>query len=312
MKKISFEEIKSLLDEDNIIKGDANFNFSNVQTSENINDESLDWVNPIKTNKIEYIKNSKAPVILCELSLHNEITEIPNKCIIFVNNPKLTFLRIVEKFFSTKPQPGIHQTAVIHAEAEISPKCHIGPNNYIGKCKVGSGSIIYGNCFIYDNTTIGDNVTIHAGAVIGADGFGYQRNEEGAFEKFPHIGGVMINDNVEIGANVTIDRGTLGNTIIEEGAKIDNGGFIAHNVKIGKHTATLGNMAIGGSTKVGDYCWIAPLVIVRDQISIGNNVTVAMGSVVTKNIPSGETWAGSPAKPLEEFLQLQKKFKNLK
>lgn len=311
MKNLTIIEINPFLDSHALIIGKRDFYFNNVQTAENINSESLDWVNPIKTNKIEYIKASKAPVILCESSLYNEIDELQGKCLIFVNNPKLTFLRIVEKFFCFSPQPGIHTSAIIHPEAEVSSLCHIGPNNYIGKCKVGKGSIIYGNCFIYDNTIIGENVTIHAGTVIGADGFGYQRNEKGEFEKFPHIGGVIIENNVDIGSNTSIDRGALGNTIIKEGAKIDNQVHIAHNVKVGKHSAVIANSMIGGSTVIGDYSWIAPSVSLRDQISVGTNVVVGMGSVVTKDIPEGETWTGSPAKPIEEFKQLQKKLKDL-
>jgi len=147
--------------------------------------------------------------------------------------------------------------------------------------------------------------------VIGADGFGYQRNDKGEFEKFPHIGGVVIKDNVEIGSNTSIDRGALGNTIIEEGAKIDNLVHIAHNVKVGKHSAVIANSMIGGSTIIGDYSWVAPSVCMRDQISTGNNVTIGLGAVVLKSIPEGETWTGSPAKPLAEFLELQKKLKKL-
>ena len=311
MKKITFEDLKLFLGDGSIVKGKLDFSFTNVKTSENIDHESLDWVNPIKSNKLEYIKNSKAPIILCELSLHEEIQEIDNKCLIFVANPKLTFIRIVEKFFSNRPLPGIHETAIIHQEAEISPLCHIGPGNYIGKCKIGKGSVIYGNCYIYDNTIIGENVTVHAGTVIGADGFGYQRNEKGEFERFPHIGGVIIMNNVDIGSNTSIDRGALGNTIIEEGAKIDNLVHIAHNVRIGRHSAVIANAMIGGSTVIGDYTWIAPSVSIRDQLTIGNKVTVGMGAVVTKNIPDGETWTGAPAKPLDEFIRLQKILKTL-
>src|SRR5690606_230154 len=123
------------------------------------------------------------------------------------------------------------------------------------------------------------NVTINAGTVIGAEGFGYQRNENGEFEKFPHIGGVIINDNVDVGSNTSIDRGALGNTIIGEGAKIDNLVHIAHNVKVGKHAAVIAHAMIGGSSVIGDYSWVAPNSAIRDQISIGNRVTVGLGAV---------------------------------
>lgn len=312
MNKYTLSEILTVLDKDALIKGNRDFTFTNIQTSENINEQSLDWVNPIKKNKLDYIRNSRAPVILCEINLEHEVEEIPNKCLIFVPNPKLTFLRIAEKYFTKKIEYGIHDSAVVNPDADISKECYIGPNSYIGKSKIGDGSVIYGNCFIYDDVIIGKNVTIHAGTVIGAEGFGYQRNENGEFEKFPHIGGVIIEDNVDIGSNTSIDRGALGNTIIREGAKIDNLVHIAHNVIVGKHSAVIANAMIGGSTIIGNYCWVAPSASLRDQISIGNKTTVGMGAVATKNIPEEQVWTGSPAKPLEDFLKIQRYLNDIK
>jgi UDP-3-O-[3-hydroxymyristoyl] glucosamine N-acyltransferase len=147
--------------------------------------------------------------------------------------------------------------------------------------------------------------------VIGSDGYGYQRNENLIFEKFPHMGGVIIEDNVDIGSNTCVDRGALGNTIIKEGAKIDNLVHIAHNVVIGRHCAIIANAMLGGSVVIADYSWVAPSASILNQVSIGKKVTVGMAAVVTKNIPDGETWAGVPAKPLKEFIETQKAIKNL-
>jgi UDP-3-O-[3-hydroxymyristoyl] glucosamine N-acyltransferase len=313
MKKYTCYDIEPFLANEFIIKGRMDCYFTNVQSAANITEESLDWVNPNKENKVNYIIESKAGIILCEKSLEEQLPEsvFDTKCLVFVDNPKLSFIRIVDKLFRNNITWGIHPTAVIHPEAEIDNMCYIGPHSYIGKCKIGKGSKIFGNCHIYDNTTIGENVTVHAGTVIGAEGFGYQRNEKGEFELFPHIGGVVIGNNVDIGSNTSIDRGALGNTIIEEGAKIDNLVHIAHNVVVGKHSAIIANTMIGGSTRIGEYSWIAPSASLRDQISVGNSTTVGMGAVVTKNVPKGETWTGSPAKPLDEFLEQQKKLKKL-
>ena len=312
MQNIKVKEILYLLNEADIVIGDTDHYFNNVPPSEFVNEESLDWINPIKKNKLEYLLNSKAKVIICDKSINKPEELSSTKCLILVENPKLTFLRIASNFFLPKVEFCIHPTATIHPAANISNKCYIGPYSYIGKSTIGDETIIYGHCHIYDRVTIGSHVTIHAGTVIGADGFGYQRNEKGEFEKFPHIGGVIIKDCVEIGANTCIDRGALGNTIIEEGAKIDNLVHIAHNVKVGKHTAVIAHAMIGGSTVIGDYSWVAPSVALRDQISIGDKTIVGMGAVVTKNIPDGETWTGSPAKPLAVFLENQKKFSRLK
>ena len=298
MDKLYLKNIQSFLDKNAVLVGNVDFYFTNIQAAENVNTETLDWVNPIKTNKLDYILNSPAPVILCELSIQDTIPIQAQKCLIFVENPKITFLRIANKYFVTTSYKGIHQSAVIHCEAEIGTNIYIGPNTYVGKCKIGAGSIIHGNCYLYDNVTVGNNVVIHANTVIGADGFGYQRNEDGSFEKFPHIGGVIIEDDVEIGANTCIDRGALGNTIIRNGAKIDNLVHIAHNVVIGRNTAVIANAMIGGSVVVGENTWIAPSVSICDQVTIGNNVIIGMSSFVTKSIPDDGFWIGSPAKRL--------------
>jgi len=117
-------------------------------------------------------------------------------------------------------------------------------------------------------------------------------------ERFPHIGGVQIEDDVEIGANTCIDRGTLGNTRIRKGAKIDNLVHIAHNVDVGENTAIIANAMIAGSTKIGANTWIAPSACLRDAINIGKDATVGLAALVTKDIPDGELWAGFPARKI--------------
>jgi UDP-3-O-[3-hydroxymyristoyl] glucosamine N-acyltransferase len=269
----------------------------------------LDWVNPLIKNKTDYILKSKAKIIICDSSV--EITEdmVRNKCIIIVKNTKLTFLRIANKFFVKDIKYEIHSSAIIHPKARIANNCFIGPLTYVGNCDINEGTIIEGNCYIYDNVVIGKNVKIKAGSVVGGDGFGYQRNSEGVFEKFPQIGGVVIKDNVDIGSNTCIDCGALGYTVIEEGTKIDNNVQISHNVKVGKHCAIIANTVIAGSTTIGDYTWVAPSSTIRDQLNIGKNVKIGMGATVTKNIPDNETWLGFPAMPLFDFLRFQRKIK---
>jgi UDP-3-O-[3-hydroxymyristoyl] glucosamine N-acyltransferase len=226
-------------------------------------------------------------------------------------NARLDFVRVVERFFA-KPMPrGIHATAVIDPEANIHPEVYIGPFTYVGKCEIGEGTVIYGHVHVYSKTRIGRNVIIHAGTVIGADGFGYQRNETGELEKFPHIGGVIIEDNVEIGSNTIIDRGTLGDTIIREGAKIDNLVHIAHNVVVGRHAAVIAHAMVGGSTRIGDYAWVAPSACLRDGISIGDRATVGLGALVVKDVPDDTTVMGAPARPIEEQKRLLRRLADL-
>jgi UDP-3-O-[3-hydroxymyristoyl] glucosamine N-acyltransferase len=307
MRNISVEEILPFLDREDKILGNKNYYFNNVKPSDSINEGSLDWVNALIKNKVEYIQKSKARIIICDNSVEINEDLTRDRCLIVVKNTKLTFLRIANKFFVKETKYEIHPSAIIHPEARIANNCFIGPLTYIGNSEINEGTIIQGRCHIYDNVVIGKNVKIKAGAVIGGDGFGYQKNSQGVFEKFPQIGSVIIKDNVDIGSNTCIDRGALGNTIIEEGTKIDNLVQISHNVKVGKHCAITANTVIAGSTIIGDYTWVSPSATIRDQIKIGKNVMVGMGATVTKNIPDDETWLGLPAMPFFDIVRILRK-----
>jgi len=143
-------------------------------------------------------------------------------------------------------------------------------------------------------------VTIQPGAIIGSDGFGYERDEEGRWQPFKSIGGITIGDNVDIGAQVNIDRGTLQDTTIGEGTKISKFVNVGHNVTIGKHCFVAGGALLGGSSRIGNYCWIGLGAIIRNGITIGDNVYVGMGAVVTKDIESGVVVYGNPAKVIRK------------
>ncbi len=273
-----------------------------VKSIQDADEYSLVWVSSKKSGYKSLIEDTKSKIIICDPSIIIDDKLLKNKAFLIVENPRLAFLTIVSKFFTDPISYTIHKSAILHPEAKYDKKVHIGPNTYIGKCKIGKGTIIHGNCFIYDNTTIGKNVTIQAGTIIGSEGYGYERDKDGVFRKFPHVGGVVIEDEVDIGSNTCIDRGTLGDTLIKYGAKIDNLVQIAHNVTIGKHTAVIANAMVAGSTRIGDFSWVSPSVTLRDGIIIGDKSTIGIGSSVMKNIPNEETWVSSPAEPIVEYL----------
>lgn len=198
--------------------------------------ESVSFCAKRTKDAIKLIKETKARVIICSNELMLPPEDIQDKTLILVSNPRLAFIRVLQRYFEEKVKFGIHPTATIDKKAIISPKVYIGPNSYIGKCEIGENIVIHGNVFIYPNVKIGSNVIIQAGAVIGTSGFSYERNERGELEKFPHISGVIIEDEVEIGSNVSVDRGTMVNTIIGRGTKIGNLCIIGHNVVIGDYS----------------------------------------------------------------------------
>jgi UDP-3-O-[3-hydroxymyristoyl] glucosamine N-acyltransferase len=226
-------------------------------------------------------------------------------------NPRLDFVRTIERFF-TRPRPrDIHPTAVVDLEAVIDADVFIGAYCVIGQVTIGQGTVIHSGVHIYDGVRIGRNVTIHSGSVIGADGFGFERNEAGELEKFPHVGGVVIEDDVEICALTHVARGALADTFIGQGTKIDTFVHVAHNVRIGRHCVIISHAMLGGGLTIGDFSWVAPSACVRDRLSIGTGVTVGLGAVVTKDVPDNSTVMGVPARPADEQRRLLKRLSAL-
>lgn len=309
MNVYTYEIIQSFLPTSHKIIGELNeIKFSNIKTIFEADSESLVWLNPTRTDRSILLQNTLAKIIICDF---NTEPLVANKIYIQVENPKLIFLRIVDELFGKKTIFEIHPTTVLHPEAVIHPNVYIGPFNIIGKVIIGENTVIKSHCFIADQTIIGNNVTIQHNSTIGSDGFGYSKNEIGELEKFPHIGGVIIEDFVEIGSNTCIDRGTLGNTIIKKGAKIDNLVHIAHNVEIGENCCIVANAMIGGSTKIENNTWISPSSSLRDGIIVGQGSTLGMGAVLMKSQPSETIWTGNPAKELKELIKYNKSITKL-
>lgn len=177
----------------------------------------------------------------------------------------------------------------------ISANVSIGENVTIGKdCVFHPGVIVMDGC------VIGDRVVLHANAVIGADGFGFAPSKTGAL-RIHHVGNVVLGNDIEVGANSCIDRAVFGSTTVGDRTKIDNLCQIGHNVRIGTDCIIAGLAGIAGSTTIGNGVTLAGSVVVNDHISIGDGVTVGGNSAVIKPIPAGETWLGSPARPVNEF-----------
>jgi UDP-3-O-[3-hydroxymyristoyl] glucosamine N-acyltransferase len=197
----------------------------------------------------------------------------------------------------------VEPMAVIGKDAEIGEGSHIGPGAVIG-----AGVRIGRNCTIAAGATvqcalIGNNVIIHPGTRIGQDGFGYAPGLKPGMIKIVQIGRVIIQDHVEIGANTTIDRGTMDDTVIGEGTKIDNLVQIGHNVRIGRHCGIVSKVGIAGSTRIGDGVMIGGASAINGHISIGDGVMIAAMSGVVGDIPPGEKYGGIPARPMRDFLR---------
>lgn len=216
---------------------------------------------------------------------------------LIVEDPKLVFFEIVTHFFYVEEEYAISKLISIPENTEIDQKVSIGTGCIVEEnVKIGEGTRIYNNVVIKKNTTIGKNCLIKSGAIIGEEGFGYY-NKEGIYIRVPHMGSVIIEDKVEIGANTCIDKGTLGDTLIGSGTKIDNLCHIAHNVIIGNNTWIIAGTIIGGSAVIGDNTKLSMNVTVRDGVKIAQDCMIGMGSVVTKNFSNAnDIIFGNPAK----------------
>lgn len=248
----------------------------------------------------EMVRASGASLIICHQSLYGALDTKSN--VVFVKNPRLTFINCIRKFFPKDEIPAeIHTTAVIESK-RIGKNVHIGPHSHIYKnAVIGENSIIHNNVVIYDNVRIGKNVIIGPNTVVGKDGFGFERDEHGVLVRFPHVGGVCIHDHVEIGGNVGVDRGTIHDTVIGWGCKIDNLVQVGHNVRLGKNSSVVAGSVLGGGCVIGENVIIAHTVMLRAGIKIGSNSLIGMGSVVTRDIPEHVVVYGSPAKIIRDY-----------
>lgn len=200
--------------------------------------------------------------------------------------------------------------AVVGDGVEIGSGSFIGANAVIGAhVKIGRGTTISSGVTVA-HAMIGDRVFLHPGIRIGQDGFGYVPGSQG-HQKIPQIGRAIIQDGVEIGANTTIDRGSLWDTVIGEGTKIDNLVQIGHNVVIGRHCLIAGQVGISGSVTVGDYVMIGGGAGVRDHVKIGDGARITGLAAVHTDIPKGETWGGYPAIPVDKWYRQMRTLQRL-
>ncbi len=266
---------------------------------------------------IEQASRSSAGCILVPTG-----SAVPGHTTVGVENPKLALIRAADRLLRRlRPAPGTHATAVVAADAllaadasvgpgvviergvRVGPRSQLGAGVFLGEgAQVGSDCVLHPGVKLYAGARIGNRVILHAGVVVGSDGFGYVFSD-GRHQKFPQIGGVIVEDDVEVGCNTTIDRGSLGTTVIGEGTKIDNLVQIAHNVTIGKHCIIAAQTGISGSVNVGDYAVIGGQVGIGDHVEIESGARIGSkgGILPGKIVRRGPVIWGIPGRPLEVF-----------
>lgn len=232
--------------------------------------------------------------------------------------PRLAHARVAAQLFTMRDVGGqsvmIDPEAKVHAEAEIGPGTVIGPGAVIGEAtRIGANSVIGPGvqvgrrCTIGSHVSvycalIGDDVALASGVRIGEAGFGVLGGEAGV-EDQPHFGRVILQDQVTVGANTTIDRGAFDDTIVGERSKIDNLCQIAHNVRIGRNVLIAAFGGISGSCIIGDGARLGGRAGVADHVTIGQGASLAAAAGVFRDIPDGETWGGTPARPIRQYMR---------
>ncbi len=263
---------------------------------------------------------SRAGVVL----VSPELAETPGLCAtrVIVARPHEAMLALLPTFYP-EPDfvPGIHASAVVDPSAEVAEGARvdalavvgagarIGEGAWVGaSCVVGSGvsvgarSRLHPHVTLYPGSVIGERVTLHSGARIGSDGFGFVY-QDGAHQKIPHVGRCVIGDDVEIGANSTVDRGSIDDTVIGAGTKLDNLVHVGHNVRIGRLCLFMAHVGISGSTHIGDGVIFAGQSGAAGHLEIGHGARMAARAAVYRDVPAGETWSGTPARPHREELR---------
>jgi len=305
--------------------GDPDAIVSGVASLQSASPESLSFLsNP---SYATHLSSTKAAAVV----LPEKYADVCNVSVLIADNPYAMYARMAAAICPEPAiEPGVHSTAVVADSANVADSAHIAASAVIGErtsiganCFVGPGTVIGPDCSVGEDCRFIANVTVvkdvrigkrcvlHPGVVIGADGFGNAMTPEG-WVKVPQLGGVKVGSDVEIGANTTIDCGAIGDTVIEDGVRIDNLCQIAHNVRVGEHTAIAGMTGIAGSTTIGKRCMFAGASGAVGHITVCDDVIVAAKTFLSKDVTEPGTYAASfPADEARSWAKQLARFRRL-
>jgi len=318
MPELTVAEIARMVDGEAVGPGDTVIR--GVAPVETAGSDHLAFVaNP---RYLPYLQHSEAGAILVTSELGSRVPERFTRVI--VPDAHLALYRLLPLFYPhDQAEAGVHASATVHpsavigrdvyvdaqavigAGAELADGCRVGAGSVVGPaCRIGEGTVLHPQVTLYDGVRIGARCVIHSGARIGRQGFGFVWSD-GGHRKVPQVGGCVIEDDVEIGNNVTIDRGSIGDTVVGQGTKIDSLVHLGHNVQVGKHVIVVAQVGVAGSTRIEDGVVLGGQVGVGGHLSIGAGARIGAQAGVTADVPAGETYSGYPARPHREALRAQ-------
>ncbi len=309
------------------VRGDASLVITGVQTLDGASTSDVTFL-----AKASYARALATTGAGCVVLRADAAANSPSASCIVVDDPYRSIVEIIALMYPPVRLPDglrdasstIDPTAQVDPTAAISPGCRIGAGCAVGAhtqlhpnvvleqgTQIGANSVLYANVTCYYDTIIGDRCIIHSGAVLGSDGFGFVEHPDKSFTKIPQVGRVRVGNDVEIGANTTIDRAAIGETVIEDGVKLDNLVHIAHGVHIGAHTAIAAQTGVSGSTTLGRRNRLAGQVGVVGHIETSDDVVVFAQSGVGKSITKPGVYFGSPVKDHRTALRIEAALRNL-
>jgi UDP-3-O-[3-hydroxymyristoyl] glucosamine N-acyltransferase len=290
------------------LRGEPHVRVRSVATLSRAEPGSLSFLANSRYRKQLEITRASAVLVSAEDEAHCPVAALIH------SNPYLAYARVAALLHpASNPEPGKHPSAVIASGARVAASANIGPlavvedgaeigdRVFIGPgcivqrgARIGEDSVLVSRVNLYPGVTLGKRCILHAGAIVGADGFGFAQNS-GSWVKVPQVGSVQVGDDVEIGANTTIDRGAIDDTVVENGVKLDNQIQVGHNVVIGAHTAIAACTGISGSTVIGQRCMIGGMVGFAGHLTIADDVVVTGCSLVSASIKKpGSYSSGMP------------------
>jgi UDP-3-O-[3-hydroxymyristoyl] glucosamine N-acyltransferase len=318
MKRVTAGEIAAALG--SALEGDANVAISGVATLESAQPHELSFVaNP---KYLPYLHRTRAGAILVPEALAASVPEGIAR--ILVDDPHVAMYEALRLIYPPRPAGAeVHATAVVESTAQLGEGVSVGPYAVIGArvrigagstigahavigddCEVGEGCTVHPHATLNEGVTLGARCLIHSGARLGREGFGFVWHE-GAHRRVPQVGRCILGDDVEIGANSTVDRGSIGDTVVGSGTKIDNLVHLGHNVRVGRHVIIIAQVGVSGSTTIGDGAVIGGQAGVIGHADIGAGARIGGQAGVIGDVPPGATYSGYPARPHREALRGQ-------
>lgn len=302
------------------VRGDPERVITRIASLERASPEALSFI--ARPRYLPYLHATAAGAVLVTAEW---VDDLPEGCTgILVGDPYSAVQQVLAALYEPPVRaPGIHATAIVPASArlgeavaigpyavigegvEIGDRVSIGPHAVIGAdCAIGDDVVIHPHVTLYDGTVLGDRVVLHSGVRVGLDGFGYVW-KDGNHQKVPQIGGCVIESDVEIGGNTSIDRGSIGDTVVGEGVKIDNLVHVGHNVRIGRNSVVVAQVGIAGSATIGEGVVFGGQAGVSGHLNVGSGARIAAQAGVISDVPDGATYSGYPARPHREALRAQ-------